>query len=339
MRLRYIQEWVDREGRPHCYFRRPGYKRVRLPPVGSIGFLAAYEVAMAQTPETIGANGTRPGSVHAAIAAYYVSDAWSELAAGTQVMRRAILEKFRGHTMQSGARYGDLPINRLHQDFVTAYLAKFKPHARLNTFKALRGWLKHAKHDVTRGMDKPTAKSEKHHSWLPEEMAAFEARHPIGSKARLAFALARFTGAGRSEIARMGPRHIQNGAIQIARQKTKVEATIPVHPELQKILEATPLTGLSTFLVTKSGKPYAPTDLSEQFRMWCDEAALPARCVLHGLRHAMGDALAETGSNAFEVASVLGHKTARSAMHYAQGADRKRMARAAMKRLISGNGG
>lgn len=104
------------------------------------------------------------------------------------------------------------------------------------------------------------------------------------------------------------------------------------------MLEATPVTGLSTFLVTKSGKPYAPNDLSEQFRTWCDEAALPDRCVLHGLRHAMGDVLAETGSNAFEIGSVLGHKSARSSMHYTQGADRKRMARTAMKRLISGNG-
>jgi len=335
--LRYVQAWVDSEGRPHCYFRRPGYNRIPLPPIGTPGFLAAYETAMAQKPALIGAEATKPGSVSASIAAYYVSDAWAALAGGTQGMRRPILEKFRSHAMQNGTRYGELPLNRLHKDFLTAYLEKMKPHARLNTFKALRGWLKHAKHDVTRGIDKPKARSEKHHSWEAEEMAAYEARHPIGSKARLAFALARFTGAGRSEIARMGPTHIQGGAIAIARQKTGVPVTIPIHPELARVLEATLVTGFSTFLVTKSGKPYSPNDLSEQFRAWCDEVGLPERCVLHGLRHAMGDALAETGSNAFEIGSVLGHKSARSAMHYAQGADRKRMARTAMKRLVSGN--
>jgi hypothetical protein len=48
----------------------------------------------------------------------------------------------------------------------------------------------------------------------------------------------------------------------------------------------------------------------------------------------MGDKLAETGSSPNEIASVLGHAGGRSALHYTQGADRKRMGRTAMKRLI-----
>ena len=95
------------------------------------------------------------------------------------------------------------------------------------------------------------------------------------------------------------------------------------------------MTGLSTFLVTKSGKPYSPNDLSEQFRTWCDEAGLPPQARLHGLRHTMGDKLAETGSTESEIASVLGHASGRSALHYTQQADRKRMASRAMDRLIS----
>jgi integrase len=336
--FKYVQAWVDSEGRPHCYFRRPGFKRVRLPsPIGSAEFQAAYRQAMDQTAEPIGAKANKSGSVSASIAAYYVSDAWDTLAAGTQIMRRAILERFRGRTMRNGTRYGELPLAGLHQSFLVEYLRPMKPHARLNTFKAIRGWLKYAQHDITRGMDKPKVKSEKHPSWKPEHLAAYESRHPMGSKARLAYALARYTGAGRSEIARMGPKHVQGGAIAIARQKTGVEASIPIHPALQATLDATPVTGFSTFLVTKAGKPYSPNDLSEQFRSWCDEAGLPGYS-LHGLRHTMGDSLAETGSNAFEIGAVLGHASPRSSMHYTQGADRKRMARAAMKKLIDGNG-
>jgi len=189
---------------------------------------------------------------------------------------------------------------------------------------------------VTRGIEAPKAKSEKRSSWRPAELAQYEAHHPIGSKARLAFALARYTGAGRSELARMGPQHIRNDEIVIARQKTGVEATILVHPELRAILDATPITGFSTFLVTKSGRPFEPDDLSQQFRQWCNEAGLPAHLSLHGLRHTVGDKLAESGSSPNEIASVLGHASARSALHYTQGADRKRMARAAMKRWITG---
>lgn len=31
IRLRYVQWWVDREGRAHHYFRRRGFPRVSLP--------------------------------------------------------------------------------------------------------------------------------------------------------------------------------------------------------------------------------------------------------------------------------------------------------------------
>ena len=27
---KYVQHWVDDEGRPHCYLRRPGFPRVPL---------------------------------------------------------------------------------------------------------------------------------------------------------------------------------------------------------------------------------------------------------------------------------------------------------------------
>ena len=263
-----------------------------------------------------------------AIAAYYVAHKWAELSAGTQRMRRAILERFRD-------AYGQYPLGRLNENFLTAYLESLKPHTARNHLKALRGLLKHARHDVTRGIEPITAKSNKRSSWRPEEVAQFERVHPVGTKARLCFGLARYTGAGRSEIARMGTQHIRDGEIVIVRQKTGVDATITIHPELQAILDATPVTGLSTFLVTKTGRPFHPNDLSEQFRQWCNEAGLPRSLSLHGLRHTMGDKLAETGSNPNEIASVLGHAGARSALHYTQGADRKRMARAAMKRLIS----
>jgi hypothetical protein len=50
----------------------------------------------------------------------------------------------------------------------------------------------------------------------------------------------------------------------------------------------------------------------------------------------MGDTLAEHDATPNEIASVLGHAGARSALHYTQGADRKKMARKAMARVIRG---
>ena len=330
VRIPYLQVWRDKKtGLPRIRYRKKGMKSIPLPgPIGSRAFWQAYEAADECKIE-IGRNlRSKPGTISASLAAYYVSHKWAELSQGTQRMRRAILESFRD-------AYGEYPLGRINENFLDAYLESLKPHAARNHLKALRGLLKHARHDVTRGIEPISAKSKKRSSWSAQEISQYENRHALGTKARLCFALARYTGAGRSEITRLGPQHIRNGEIFIARQKTGIEATITIHPELQAILDATPVTGFSTFLVTKTGRPFQPNDLSEQFRQWCNEAGLPRHLSLHGLRHTMGDKLAETGSNPNEIASVLGHAGARSALHYTQGADRKRMARAAMRRLIS----
>jgi hypothetical protein len=93
---KYIQAWVDSDDRPHCYFRRPGYPRVRLPGLPwSPQFMAAYESAMQAVPEPIGAKRIKPGSVGAVVALFYASLTFTSLARGSQASRRAILEKFR----------------------------------------------------------------------------------------------------------------------------------------------------------------------------------------------------------------------------------------------------
>jgi integrase len=234
-----------------------------------------------------------------------------------------------------------LPLRQLTENFIDAYIDTLKPHAARTQLKVLRRFLRHAKHDVTRNISAPRAKSNKHASWPPEVIALYEARHPIGSKARLCFGLAKHTGAARCDIARLGPQHIVGGEITITRRKTGVPSTMTVHPELRAILDAMLLTGFSTFLVNSIGKAYAANDLSIQFRKWCDEAGLPPQYTLHGLRHTMGDAIVDQGGTTHEVAAVLGHADVRTAAHYTQGADRKRLARTAMARLIerSGNEG
>jgi integrase len=331
----YLKRWYDkRTGKTYLQFRKRGHATVPLPqPIGSDEFWIAYNAAL-KGKVAIGGNRTLAGSVGAALAAYYASNDWNALSDGTRAAHRPLLEKFR-------ERYGGWPLRQITENFIDAYTGALQPHAARKTFKALRRFLRHAKHDVTRGITPPKAKSNKHASWPTEVMAQYEAHHPIGSKARLAFALARYTGAARSEIARLGPQHIVAGEFTIARKKTGVPSTITLHPELRAILEATPLTGLATFLVNTIGNAYAPNDLSIQFRKWCDEAGLPPQYTLHGLRHSMGDALAQLGANPNEIASVLGHADVRTALHYTQGADRKRMGRKAIARLIerSGNEG
>src|SRR5262245_38852244 len=48
IKLRYVNEYLDRHGKVRRYFRRPGSRGVKLPgPVGSIEFMDAYKTALA----------------------------------------------------------------------------------------------------------------------------------------------------------------------------------------------------------------------------------------------------------------------------------------------------
>src|SRR3712207_8216643 len=52
-------------------------------------------------------------------------------------------------------------------------------------------------------------------SWSDEEIAAYEARWPLGTKQRLALALLLYTGQRRSDVVRMGRQHLRDGGHRI----------------------------------------------------------------------------------------------------------------------------
>ena len=98
LRLRYVQAWVDDEGRAHHYFRRRGFKRRALPGMpGSPEFMSEYTAAMAESPQPIGAETrSRPGTIAAAVAAYLDSTLhFGSRAQGTQDQHRRVLNRFR----------------------------------------------------------------------------------------------------------------------------------------------------------------------------------------------------------------------------------------------------
>jgi integrase len=331
MRLRYVQAWVDAEGRVHRYFRRRGYPRVRLPGLpGSAEFMAAYQAALEGPGLEIGvAKRSKPGSVSTAIAAYYGSPDFAAFATGTRTTRRAILERFR-------AEHGDKPIALLPRKFIALTLSKMKPHAARNWLKALRALLQFAialemrEDDPTQGIRLPRIKSDGYHTWSEDEIAAFETRHPVGSNARLALALLVYTGQRPGDVRKMGRQHIREGVLTARQEKTGVTLAIPLHSELQTVLNATPSEHL-TFLVTPRGKPYGGANFRTWFRAQCDMANLH-HCSAHGLRKAACRRLAEAGCSANEIAAISGHASLKEVERYTKAADQARMARNAMAR-------
>jgi integrase len=330
---RFVQAWVDHDGRSHHYFRRRGYPRTRLPGLPwSAEFMLAYQAALDSGTAPIGAKRTVPGSLDAALVAYYGSREFRELATGTKAMRRAILERWR-------SKDGTKPIALLPPEYIAHTLATLEPHAARNWLKAIRHVAQFCithnlmRHDPTFGIKRKVPKSDGHHTWSEDEIAQYDAYYPIGSKPRLAFALGLYTAQRRGDIIHAGRQHIRDGVLSVTQQKTGAKLAIPVHPELQTILDATP-TGHLTLLTTKTGKSYGANDFSQQFRKWCDDAGLPPECSFHGLRKAALTRLADAGCTVHEIAAISGHKSLKEVERYTRGADQKRLAQAAMERIV-----
>jgi integrase len=329
LHLKYVQAY-----RGYFYFRKRGSPYIRLPGIpGSAEFMDAYQAALAAAPVAIGASTrSKPGSVSAAIAEYYGSQDFRSLTGETPAKRRRILENFREH-------HGDKRLASLPQEFIVALLDTMTPHnanAWLKTFRHFASWCKSRKlvrDDPTWGLKVRVAKTDGHHTWSEDEIAQFEAHHPIGTKPRLAFAIALFTALRREDAVRIGRQHFRAGVLTVRPKKTetttRVTLAIPVHPELQTIIDATS-TGHLTLLTTKTGKSYGGDDFSRRFRAWCDEAGLPQHCVFHGLRKAALTRLAQAGCTPHEIMAISGHNTLEMVEHYTRKVEQADLARAAM---------
>lgn len=333
IRLDYVHEFVDRHGKARRYVRRNG-KRTPLPGLpGSAEFMAAYEAAITDsTRREIGAGRTKPGTINALVVRFYSSAGFTRLAPLTQSTYRNIIERFR-------AEHGDKGVATMLADHVRRMIdARAATPAAANNYLAMIGLLMRfavklgwRDDDPTARVDKVRFKSAGFHSWAETEIAAFEARHARGTKARLAFDLLLYTAQRRSDVVRMGRQHATGGALRVRQSKTGAYLEIPIHAALSASLATVPA-GQLTFLVTAQGKPYSAAGFGNWFRERCDEADLP-HCSAHGLRKAAARRLADAGCSAHEIMAITGHRTLAEAQRYTRDADQKRGARAAFTKL------
>jgi integrase len=332
---------MDRHGKARHYFRRPAFKQVRLPGLpGSQEFMRAYQAALdGAEPIEIGATRSPPGTVGALVSMYLNSLAFKNLAPETQRSRRGILERFRDE-------HGSKRVAMLQREHVQRMLnakADTPSAARnfLNTLRVLMtfaveiGW---RSNDPTVGAKRAKIKTAGWRTWTEEDIAAFEAKHPIGTMARLAMGLMLFTGQRRGDIVHMGRQHERNGSIEVRQHKTSTALTIPIHPELQTLLDATPSEHLP-FLTTAQGKPFrSAASFGNWFGDRCCEAGFPKGTAAHGFRKATCRRLAEAGCSASEIMAVSGHKSLSEVQRYCAAADQARMARSAQAKTRNAGG-
>lgn len=332
--LKYLVEDRDRHGNVRRYVRVPGRKKVRLKHLpGTEEFLAEYAAAMAGVSPS---RAPGKGSFRALTILYYGSAVFRRLDVSTQSWRRRALDSI-------SIKHGSKPVRLMQARHVRRIRDELidKPAAgnqRLKALKALFSWAieeDEAQHNPTIGVQKISYASLGFATASADEIVEYKERHPLGSKARLALDLLRFTTGRREDIPLLGPGHVRNGRIRFRQQKNKdrkpIDIDMPVHPDLAASIEATPSKHM-TFLVTDYGKPYSTNGFGNAMRDWLDQANLH-HLSSHSFRKGTAVALAEGGASAHEIGAITGHQTLEEVERYTRAARRRKLADSAMKKL------
>jgi integrase len=280
-----------------------------------------------------------PGSIGWVIEQYLKSDRYDSLKRGTRVNYRSSLDLLKREL--GGALLADLTVENVNH-----YCAKIsREHGRSsgdhhlkmlsNLWRFARGLRECVKlgPNPTRDCTK-TYRAEPHLAW-PEDL---QRRFLDGClpQHRLAFMLLRFSGQRRGDVIAMKWTDYDGRVIRVAAQeKTGVKVTVPVLPELRKVLDATPRVH-AHILTSARKRPFGKDALTTAFReRLIAIGAEPLKYTLHGLRKCAGVMLAESGCTVPEIMSVLGHTTPKQAMEYCREANNELLAHQAMKRVVA----
>ena len=299
--------------------------------------MKAYSTAMEGKKSPIGAKRHLQGSLGALVSAWQGSADFRQLATATR-------QNYRNIAVHFAEEHGDKPVKLLQPRHVRRMIAAKAetPFAANTLLKVIKSLMKFAlddewiETDPTIGVRKVRVRSEGFHSWTEEEIATYEQRHPVGTRARLAFDLLIYTAQRRSDVVTMGRQHIAAGLLQVKQQKTGKRIEIPVHSRLQTSIDAMASDHL-TFLTTAAGAPFTAAGFGNYFADCCEQAGLPSRCRAHGLRKAALRRIADLGGSAHQIKAIGGQESLSEVQNYTKAADQRRLAKSAMAMLENGS--
>lgn len=326
---------IDRHKKRRIRFRAKGVDTyLPYPPVGQ-EFEKAYAAALAGVTEwraNIGASKTRPGSFDALAVSYYRSPDFQGLRDSTKQTYRRIIENFREN-------HGKRMMRDLRREHVKAIIGDMadRPQAANRLLSLLKimldhgldnGWIAANPAQGVKGFSK---KTKGFHTWTEAEIAAYEERHPEGTKARLALVLLLYTAQRRSDVVAMGWEKIKGKYIEVKQVKTDAELDLFMLPALTDAILALPR-DKPTFLTTEFGKPFTPAGFGNWFRDRCNEAGL-SHCSAHGLRKAAARRMAEGGMSGDVIKAVTGHTDLKQVSVYTAAANQAALAERGLKAI------
>jgi integrase len=317
--------WYVRRGRGPCIRIRGAY--------GSHEFEEAYlaAVAGAIAPSK---RKSAAGTLLWLIERYKESSAWSKLSPATKGQRANTYRRVCKTA-------GEEPFSAINKKTIIAGRDRRKatPFAANDFLKTMRGLFQWAvaseflEVDPTNGVKGFGNKTEGHHTWTEDEVERFEARWPIGTRERLAFAILLYTGLRRGDAAVLGRQHVRDGVITLRTEKTNTVVVIPILPALAEVIAASK-TGTLAFIATQSGVPMTRKGFGNWFKGACRAAGVPGTA--HGLRKAGATRAANNGATEAELEAIFGWRGGHMASLYTRAANRARLAKSGIAKLGQG---
>lgn len=348
MKTRYPNVTVnpDRHGKLRARYRKIGRKPIYMKHLpDQKGFIEEYEGLKADSSKV------EPryvvGTVHDLCERYYrCADFRAKGNDNTRKTRRGILESFR-------AEFGDDRVSDFTFEHIEAILLTRSEKRRNDKGRIVGGQvaasnlreellrlfrygkkLRLCSHNPVEDADKVGKQKLKgYYSWTEQDIATFKRKHPFGTKARLALEILLWTGQRRGDASKFGRKHIVRGKINYQASKNFADLWLPIAPDLKKAIDAMPVTGTETFLVTDYGKSFSVAGFGNKMREWCNEAGLP-QCTAHGLRKAIARRAAQAEATQQGIKAVGGWKHDSEVRTYTEAVEQERLADATMGRVI-----
>jgi integrase len=335
----HLHRQVTQHGKTVWYVRVGKGPRVRIRAAfGTPEFDTEYQSAIAGLPTRQTAKEDRAtGTLAWLVERYRETGTWTNLSLATRRQRENILRSI----LESAGRQ---PVVKITKATIVAgrdrraVKTPFQARHFLDTMRGLFRWAVEAglvRIDPTAGVADPAMpKGDGFPPWSEEDVAAYEARWPIGTRERVWFDVILYTGLRRGDAVRFGRQHVRNGIGTIKTEKTDTEVTLPILPVLADTLAAGPCGDLS-FIVSKTGRPFTKESFGNAFKKACRAAGVSDRSA-HGLRKIAATRAADHGATEAQLEAIFGWTGGRMASLYTRSANRRRLAIDSMHKLANG---
>ena len=333
-KLPYLHREKSRHGTIVWYTRVGHGPRQRMPGAyGSAEFMEAYRAALSGGPVPT-KDRTDPRTLQWLLEQWMRSSDWGQSANSTRKQRENVLRRIIEENPK--ASFQAITADHIRAGRERRQATPAAANNFVKTMRALFSWAEEAGHvEVNPAMDVKmmSNKTEGFHPWSMEDLSAFRARWPLGTRERLAVEVLANTGLRRGDAVRLGRQHIRDGVAAIRAEKTGVELFIPILPALEEAISHGP-TGDLTFISAANKRPVSKETFGNWFRKACTDAKVEGSA--HGVRKLAATVMAEEGATEEQLKALFGWQTNDQSTVYTRSANRRRLAIEGATKLARG---